>query len=247
MDCPNCGGHMGLEDATCPYCGTPNAMAAQHQSDMARYRRDYQRTKADVMAKTSLMQSHGSWLIILAVLLAALTAGIILNIYAWDIGYDIRSSNAERGFDEDAQALDAYLDQGDYGKFVGYYDANDLSLSYDQPYQALKTAASSYVNILRYISAIDNPSSHLFKPEYISNTCEYLAEDLNRIYTLEQNYSYHTERYLPPDKQKYVDDIRERTAVISKAYFGLTDEDIQDIPDMSVKKLGTLIEKGIAS
>jgi raffinose/stachyose/melibiose transport system permease protein len=82
MECPNCGGQLGLEDAVCPYCNTPNAMAAKHQSDMAHFRQEYQRTQADVMQKTSFMQRHGSWLIVLSVLLVALIGGIVLG-YVW--------------------------------------------------------------------------------------------------------------------------------------------------------------------
>ena len=101
MKCPNCGGNMGLEDEVCPFCNTPNTMAVQHQADMDHYREEYQRTQADVVAKTTLLQRHGSWLIILAVLLVLLMGGVILNVYAWDIGYDIRAKNVERGFAED--------------------------------------------------------------------------------------------------------------------------------------------------
>lgn len=247
MECPNCGGHMGLEDAFCPYCSTPNAQAVKHQSDMARFRREYRRTQADVTARTTLMQRHGSWLVILVVLLVALVVGVILQVNAWDIGYSIRENNAENSAVEDRQAMDAYLAQGDYGQFLGYYDANDITLVSDNPYQGVHAAARSYVEILECVSAIHNDKQHLFKPEYISGTCDRLAEDLIRIYTLERTYSYDLERSLPADKQVYVDDIRDRTAAIAKTYFGLTDEEIQDIPNVSEKKLSTMIEEGITS
>ena len=247
MKCPSCGGQMGLEDACCPYCGTPNSMAVKHQTDMAEFRREYQRTQADVMRKTSFMQRHGSWLAILVALLIALIAGIILQVFAWDIGYSIREKDIERNMIEDAQVMDGFLAQGDYGKFSGYYDANDISLDSDNPYQGLQSAARAYVDLIRYISDMRDSSSYAFKPDRISNTCGYLAEDLNRIYTLEERYPYSTERYLPPDKLVYVEDIRDRTAAIAKTYFGLTDEQIQEIPDMSEKKLAALIEKGLSS
>lgn len=247
MKCPSCGGQMGLEDVRCPYCGTPNAMAVKHQTDMAEFRREYQRTQADVMRKTSFMQRHGSWLAILVVLLVALIAGIILHALAWDIGYSIREKDIERNMVEDAQVMDEFLAQGDYGKFCGYYDANDISLASDNSYQGLQSAARAYVDLMRYISDIHDSSDFSFKPEYISNTCGYLAEDLNRIYALEEHFPYDTDRYLPSDKLVYVDDIRDRTTAIAKTYFGLTDAQIREIPDMSKKKLAALIEKGLSS
>lgn len=246
MKCPNCNGQMGLEDAFCPYCGTPNAMAAKHQSDMDRFQQEYQRTQTDVMERTSFMQQHGSWLVILVVLLAALVIGVVLQIGAWDIGYSVREGNVKQSMLEDEQVLDAFLESGDYGKFVGYYDANDIDLIYDNPYQALQRAAYSYVDILSYISALTDDSSRKFSSERTSGTCEQLASDLIRIYNLEREYSGYEDKYIPSDKRVYLEDIRNRVKVIAEAYLGLTDKDIQDIPDMSKKKLASLIEKGIA-
>ena len=247
MKCPNCGGQMGIEDAVCPYCNTPNAMAVQHQSDMARYRQEYQRTQESVMEKTSFLQRQGSWLVVLSILLVALVAGVILLANSWDIGYSIREKNVERTAAEDYQVMDSYLEQGDYGKFVGYYSANDIGIVYENPYQGLEMAAYAYVDLLRYVAALNDPSSFWYKPNRIGDTCEYIAEDLNRIYTLEDRYSDDIDRYLPPDKRVYYDDLCNRTAAIAKAYFGLTDKDIEDIPNLSKKKLAAMIEEGIAS
>ena len=247
MKCPNCGGQMGLEDAFCPYCNTPNAMAAKHQSDMASYRQEYQRTKTSVLEKTSFVQAQGSWHVIVAVLLVGLVVGIILQVNAWDIGYGIREGNVEQSAAEDRAVMDAFLDQGDYGKFVGYYDANDISLDNGNPNHALQRAAAAYTDILEYVAVVNNPADYSFRPDYISDTCGYLAEDIIKIYTIEQEYSYDLDRYLPADRRVYLEDIRNRTAVIAKAYFGLTDEDIAEIPNMSERKLALLIEEGVTS
>ena len=246
MQCPSCGGQMGLEDAVCPYCNTPNAMAVQHQTDMARFRQEYQRTQADVMAKTSLLQRHGSWLVVLVVLLVALVVGLVLNTYAWDIGYDMRTQNVLQNAADDRQAMDALLERGDYGQFLGYYRANDISLDDDNPYQGVQTVAAAYVDLVQYIGGMNDSSNYAFRPEHVSTTCEYIAEDLNRIYTVDRRYSYNTERYLPADKRVYVEDMQARAAAIAKAYFGLNDADIQAIPDMSTQKLASLIEERIA-
>ena len=246
MQCPNCGGQMGLEDAVCPYCGSPNAMAAKHQADMEHFRQEDRQTQADVIEKTSFMQRHGSWLVVLTVLLVALVAGIVLHVCAWDIGYSMRIQAVERDAAEDAQAMDSFLEDGDYGKFLGYYNANDITLDYDNPYQGVRSAANAYVNLLQDIASIQDRSRYASNPDRLSSTCGYIAESLNRIYTLEQQYSYNIDSYLPPDKRVYIEDIRERCAVISKAYLGLTDEDLQEIPNMSTRKLATIIEEGIA-
>ena len=223
MKCPNCGGQMGLEDVACPYCDTPNAMAAQHQSDMAHFREEYERTQDEVLENTSGMRRHGSWLVVVTILLVGLVIGIILQASAWDIGHAIREHNVEQDAAADKQMLDTYLEQGDYGKFVGYYDSNDIYLSSYESYQAVHSAARAYVDI------------------------EYLADDLNDIFTLEKQYSYALERYLPDSMRPYVEDIRERAGVIAQTYLGLTEEQVKEIPDMSEQKLARLIEEGITS
>ncbi len=247
MKCPHCGAQMGLEDEVCPYCGAPNTFATQHQSDMAHFRQEYQLTQADVAQRTSFLQRHGSWLVVLTVALVAFFTGIMLNVFSWDIGYEIRSAQVQRSAVEDRQMLNDYLAHGDYGKFVGYYDANEMMLSDDNSYQGVLTAARSYVDLLEYVSAINNSSEFRFQPKYISDTCAYIAEDLNRVYTLEDQYSYNAESYLPEEMRGYIQDIRARTAVLAKTYFGLTDEQISEIPNISEKRLAVLIEEGMAS
>lgn len=238
---------MGLEDAYCPYCGTRNAMAVQHQSDMAHYRDEYERTQEEVLRNTSFVQRHGSWLVILVILLVILMIGCGLFANAWDIGYSIREKNVESGMEVDKPVIESYLEQGDYGKFLGYYDANDINLVHDNPYQGVRMAAGAYVDLIEHVGALNDPNSYSFKPERISDTCYYLAEDLNKIYTLEEEYSYYLDEYLPDSMRGYLDDIRERTGAIAITYFGLTKEDIEKIPSISKRKLAQMIEEGIKS
>lgn len=245
MKCPNCGAQMGLEDALCPYCNTPNSYAVQHQSDMERYRNEYERTQEQVLQNTSFVQRNGSLLVILVVLLVALMVGIGLFANAWDIGYSIREGNIEREMAADRQVLDAYLEQGDYGKFVGYYESNGLYMSSDDSYRALRTAAGSYVNMLQDLMTVIKPDKYSMSPSRISDTCGYIAEDLNKIFTVEEQYPYDLDKYLPDSKRVYLEDIRERTSAIAITYLGLTEEDIREIPSISKRKLASMIEEGI--
>ena len=247
MKCPNCGGQLGLEDAVCPYCNTPNAMAVQHQSDMARYQREYQRTQSDVLEKTSLMQRHGSWLVIMVVLLVALIGGMFLLALSWDIGYSIRERNAEQNLAENAQVLDEYLQNGEYGQFLGYYDANDISLSYDNPYQAVRRAAGAYVDLVQYVSTLGKRTGYTSSLEYRSGMCGFIAEDLIKIYTVEQQFTYDADRYFSPEKRAYIEDMRERAGALAQTYFGLTEEEVREIPNMSASRLTKIIEEALLS
>ena len=245
MKCPNCGAQMGLEDVSCPYCNTPNSYAVQHQSDMERYRSEYERTQEQVLQNTSFMQRNGSWLVILVVLLIALMVGIGLLANSWDIGYSIRESNVNRDIATYNQVMDAYLEQGDYGKFAGYYQSNDLYLSEDDSYQGIRMASDAYVDLIENVSSIVNPDEYSMSPERVSSTCGYIAGDLIKIYNTEEQFSYVLDEYLPESHRAYLEDIRNRARAIAIAYLGLTDEDIESIPTLSERKLALIIEEGV--
>ena len=247
MKCSNCDGQMGLEDAVCPYCGTPNAMAAQHQADMAHFREEYERTQDEVLENTSALQRHGSWLVILVVLLVALVIGIALQACSWDIGHSMREHAVKQDEAVDKQALDTFLEEGDYGKFVGYYDSNDLYVGDYDAYIGIHSAARAYADIVQFIETVNDYDNSRHSPTFIEDVCGYLADDLNDIYTLEKQYSYSLDRYLPNSMRGYLDDIRERTDAIARTYLGLTEEQIRDIPNISEQKLAQLIEEGIKS
>lgn len=245
MKCPNCGAQMGLEDRFCPYCGSPNQQAVKHQSDMDRFKGEYFETKEHVLRRTEFFRNQGGLLIILALVLLAMIIGVILNAKAWDIGFSIREKSVVKYREVDAEVLEGYLQEGEYSKFVGYFDSNRLRFMDDTTYDAVDTVASAYVRLFEYVSGIDNPEDFQFSESRIVDSCQYLAEDLIRIYTVEKEYNYRREEYLTEDKLGYIKDIQERSAVICKTYFGLTDEEIADIPNMSESKLASLLEEEI--
>ena len=84
--------------------------------------------------------------------------------------------------------------------------------------------------------------SRAFAAKYAAHSFEY-----GGAFAIEEYYSYDIDRYLPADKRVYVEDMQDRAAAIAKTYFGLTDQDIQEIPNMSTHKLATVIEEGISS
>ena len=245
IKCPNCGSQMGLEDKFCPYCGSPNTQAVQHQRDMEQFQDDYSETKEHVYRRTEVLRNQGSLLIMMVLILIAMIIAIILNARAWDIGYKIREKNVARYSATDTDIVEQYLEAGEYGKFTGYFDSNDMYYDYDGTYDAVKSAARSYVRLFEYVNDIQDPSSYLFREDAGSGGFEYLAENLMRIYTVEKDYSYNKEKVLTEDKLVYIHDIQERAGVMAKAYFGLTDEDVQEIPNMSAGKLEALLEERI--
>lgn len=245
MKCPNCGGHLGIEDIYCPYCGSANTLALRHQADMERYQSEYLKTQESVMEKTRLLRRHGSWLVILAVILSVMVAAVVLQASAWRIGYSIREKNVTRLSEVHRQALEDYLAAGDYGKFLGYYDANDLNLDNDNDYYAVRTAAYGYTDLIQYISALNDPAHYSFQEAHLASTCQYIAEDLERVFGVERDYRSFGQEYLTPEKLVYIRDMQERSGFIARAYFGLSEEEVEQIPELSATALAALVERGV--
>ena len=239
MKCPSCGSPMGLENKYCPYCGEPNQFAIEHQRDMDRFEVEYQNTQNRVFKRTEVLRRHGGNLIVMVLVLLALIVALVMNFKAWDIGYSIREQKAAANKEKDAAVIQDLLENGEYGKFKGYYDTNDVGSFSDDDYWAVYRVAQSYTRLMENVSSIKNPSS------YSGNlSIEYAAEELLSIFDAEKEYNYKDE-YLAEDKMVYIRDMQERAALIAKTYFGLTDEAIQDIPNMSKAKLASLIEEGV--
>lgn len=237
---------MGLEDRYCPFCGTPNTMALQHHSDMERYQRQYRETHESVMEKTSLMQKHGAWLILLTIMLVVTVIGTVIYAKAWDIGYSIRQSNGKRNYSEDCRVMEGYLQEGDYSQFAGYYNANSYYSVMDNEYDAVASAAEDYTRLIKYVSTLRSPSDlDTFREDYFMETCEYTAQCIQSIFNVEKLYGYRSETLLTDDKMVYIHDIQDRAGVIAKAYFGLSDDDVDQITRLSEGALGEKIAEGV--
>ena len=247
MKCPHCGGQMGIEDNFCTHCGARNTQALQHQAEMEHYQQAFQATRQTVMEKTSLLRRTGSWLIVLVIMLTLLVVAIILRAKAWDIGYDIRQKRAESQMNELAATLDQYLEAGEYGQFVGYYEANDMDLTRNYDYSVILTACRAYTHLLQDIAILHDPDHYRFSEKYRSSSCEDTARELIRLFTAENEVWREDDPALAEDKMVYVRDIRERAANICKTYYGMSDEEIEQIPDLSTTKLGEILERGLTS
>ena len=247
MKCPHCGGQMGIEDKFCTHCGARNTQAHQHQEEMEHYQKAFHATRRSVLEKTSFLRKHGSWLVLLTIMLALLLVAIILRAKAWDIGYDIRKRHVLVQQETHIKNLEQYLEAGDYGQFLGYYDAHDVNLTDHYEYSVILDACRSYVALMEDIAILHDPDHYRFRESHRRSSCQDIARELIELYTAENNVWRDDDPALAEDKMVYVRDIRDRAARICKTYYGMSDEEIAQIADYSAVKLGEIIERGLDS
>lgn len=79
MKCKYCGNNLGIEDEFCPHCGKENSQAAKHIADMKNYKEDYDRTKDEVIEKSTKFNSRVARIAIIAVLILIVAVLLIIN------------------------------------------------------------------------------------------------------------------------------------------------------------------------
>ena len=72
MKCKYCGSNLGLEDATCPYCGKVNKKAAGYLAEKNKYLNEFENTQTDVKEKSQIAGRVGRLAVIGFMLVAVL-------------------------------------------------------------------------------------------------------------------------------------------------------------------------------
>ena len=248
MKCPHCAATIGIEDKFCPYCGTENPFAKQHQRDMDRYERAFENVRRDVTEKSRQTARITGPVILFAILLLLNFGALIFVRSAWDIGYAIREKQMETRADEYRDQLMIYLEAGDYAGFAGYWNANSLYMCDAlEDLHVVNSASSAYSTIRSDILRLSGFGSFELSEESRKDTIDYIADQVVRLYDLESEYSYQSEKYLTEANKQALADIRYETEVLLKVWCGLTEEEAARLGSLSSGSLRDLITERMES
>lgn len=242
---------MGLEDLRCPYCGTPNPFAEKHQEEMRRFEKEFAAAREEVVRANRKRAGRNTSLILILVLLLLDAGAIFFAGISSEIAYDIKEKKVGAQAEQHLENLQALLEEGDYCGFSAYYSANSIYYagadSSLDAYSAVHSAAGRYRWILQDLEKYLSGDSYSFREEALSRTCSYMAENLTKLWAVEDDYSYHKEIYLAPDKLAYIEDMRERAALLLKTYAGLTEEEAGSLGDLSQSRIQKILEERLVS
>lgn len=251
MKCNSCGGNMGLEDLKCPYCGTPNPFAEKHQEEMRRFEKEFAEAKEEVVTANRKRAGRNTSLILLLVLILLDLGAIFFAGISSEIAYEMKEKKVEAQAEQHLNNLLAFLEEGDYCSFSAYYTANSIYyISGDNAldeYSAVHSAAGRYRWIVQDLEKLISGDSYSFREEALSRTCSYMAENLAKLWTVEEDYSYRKEIYLAPDKASYIEDMRERISLLLQTYAGLTEEEAGSLGDLSQGRIQKILEERLVS
>ena len=241
MKCNNCGGNMGLEDLKCPYCGTPNPFAEKHQEDMRRFEKEFAATKEEVVTANKKRAGRNTSLILILVLILLDVGAVIFAGISSDIAYSIKEKRIQAQADQHMENILALLEEGDYCGFSAYYSANSIY------YATSGTDLEDYRWLLQDLEKYISGNSYSFRKESMSRTCAYMAENITKLWSVEDQYSYRQEIYLAPDKLSYIQDMRERVSLLLQTYAGLTEEEAGSLGDLSQGRIQKILEERLVS
>ena len=249
MKCPNCGANMGLEDKFCPYCGSANPFAKQHQKDMQHYEAQFEATRQEVEKKANRFAGIAVPLTILGISLALLIAAVIFAARSYDIGANIKAKRVAQGEAGYRESIEAALDARDYGLVDQIYSVNDLYYVSDDYHDSTLIEYAMIFRACQYYAMADETISRWtiggeqsYSEERFAESCKYLADNLLDLYTV-QDRDWYDASCLTEEKLARITEMQEQMTALLITYGGLTEDEIAEIPDMSEQKLARLLEE----
>ena len=240
MKCKFCGSNLQIEDERCPYCGRPNPQYIKHRRAMQAYQEDYQNTKQEVLTHVSKLNRRSVRITIVAVLVALCAVALVLCFMGDEIR-DARIAANKETYAEQIQEYMAEVDPINLYEF-GYRNRLTYSKAMDE-YNKVFSISMYYQYFYNYTMELMTEGIHE-KYETLEEKCEYMARYVENIYENRERQTYDKDYCYTEDKTAYMDAIVERTELLLKAYYGLSEEEIASVPTLSRARLTILLAEG---
>lgn len=228
MKCKNCGANLAIDNAFCPYCGTPNKVAQKHRADMKKYATDYNDTKDQVIDKSK--RANGVAIKVTAIALTV-AAAIGLMFYG-GISDSLRRDHARKTTRDNADVyiseMKEYIANEDYLAVDEIARTTGLSryLRFDNEYRDVLTATSSYADLLSSLVAMMGDNG--YRAERLAST---ISGDIATI-----NNKTGKDANIPEDCKEYAEHLRNDMYLTLNVYLGLNHSEVDELLALSENK-----------
>ena len=222
VNCKNCGAPLSLEDAYCPHCGTPNPEAQEHLEKLAQLDKAFKQAENEVHDEVKRSRKGYGLLVVLVMVLLANLAMIPLHAATYE--FADRAVLARKGKANVKEALDELLEEGEYIEVDVYADKFNLSYNDYGEYNRIAYLADIYSRIIQNMTIYLYGSDPYYDP--LVRTIQYIKD-------FDDAYSSYVKRGSDPEIYVYMKDLHDEYVSFLKVYMKLTDEDIDQISDMS--------------
>ena len=243
MKCPYCGGEVGLEERFCSYCGRPNEQAQRHHQDMARFRKQYAATEAEVVDKAESYARAVPRIVIILVMLIASVAMWVISSNLYSYPESTRRRAAERNPQPVIEKLEGYLAERDYMSFASYCEFNDLR-TYNSPfedYSELRWCASYYQD---FMIQAENLFLQSDREKWIKYSASYDVQRLCQVLDDFLEYADRAERECGNDAHlACVKDMRSNVTDVLKVYLGVGEDEMEAFLALSENRKAARVEE----
>ena len=243
MKCQYCGANLQIEDAVCPHCGRENPHYIRHRSDMAAYQADYSATKEEVLQNASRLSRKTVRITVIAVLVALCAVAAVFCFKADDLQWARREREVARNKAAFETQIRAYMQEGDPVALYRYASRNRLNYTDAlREYDKVFTVSSGYSMFYEYAMELisEGAENRYYTP---AERCEDIARYVGMIHEYSTKQDYDREECFTPEQQAYMNAVVARTRVLLKGFFGLTDGELDMIPEKTNSWLANLLEE----
>lgn len=245
MKCEHCGSNLNIEDKYCPFCGVPNPFAQEHQKEMEKFSKDYQKTKKDVLEQSTRFNKRVMRITVLAVLVALCAVMAVLCVKADDIRWWRMEKDIEAQAEVHATQLDELMEMRDYLGFEYYFRETDLSFSDSfREYSAAEDATwryrRFYEDLLRLLSRNEEENIYAYYSE--EELLGEMSENIYSIYQCLNADNYYGMDALTPEVVAFIEDMTRDVETLIQAYFGVSAEEASQMRTMTAARIEVMLE-----
>ncbi len=248
MKCEYCGNNLQIEDKVCPFCGKPNPFAKQHQKEMDRFSKKFEKTRADVLEQSARFNRRTVRITILAILVALCAVFAFLCVRADDIRYARQEKAVENNARSISAKIEDFMKEGDCSGLYRYLSVNRYSYSDAlQEYDAVYSVAMYYDRFYENLMILNAKSRDSARYTYYKET-ELLENITNAIRRIRENMEenkYHPEMHTE-DKMAFMEGACEKVQAMLRGYLHLTEEEAAQIFTLTPARLNVMLEEAYA-
>lgn len=247
MKCTACGYNLNIEDEFCPHCGKVNEFASKHTDDMKKFSKEFETTKIEVMGNSNFVNSFAAKLTVIGFLLALIALCIIGRLNS----YEIVDMRWQRKIAENSATtiskLQAFEDEKDFAGMNYYFQKHRLYYAKTEgirEFEASNRASNYYSFIEKNMHSVINTKCERYSSyDSPENSIKEITQYMDRMKEIEDGYRYNPEA-LEGSHREYIDAMKEEISDMIMVYFDLSEEQRDEIWDMSSAKLTVLMEEG---
>lgn len=250
MKCQYCGNNIGIEDEVCPHCGKENTQAAKHIADMQKYKEDYDKTKDNVIKKSTKFNDRTARIAIIALMIMIVAVMLVISRYYSDFETrnkrneekiakeveknkgDIAATLKEMEEHRDYLAMDYYVLNH---QLRGNRDYND----YERVFSAAICHTAIYTDIINIVDGY-NHYGNSGNRDWCNDMAIYIA-DWNKHVEGEFWHDSPDSPMHAGEHGAFLADAKKDTQDMVQVYFELTEEQASEMWTMSKDEIADML------